>query len=134
MTSSSTWRTDQLAYGGGKDSGIGREGSSYGIEEWVELKYWAIGGMGAERLVDPHLDVAALVAARESVAGELAEGDERLELTACPSVELAEGPIEGGFGGDRDDEDVRRDIPRLIGCDAKMHGSNASGKGAGEDR
>ena len=29
-----------------KESGIGREGSSYGIDEWLELKYWAIGGIG----------------------------------------------------------------------------------------
>jgi succinate-semialdehyde dehydrogenase/glutarate-semialdehyde dehydrogenase len=28
-----------------KESGIGREGSSYGIDEWLELKYWAIGGI-----------------------------------------------------------------------------------------
>jgi hypothetical protein len=25
---------------------MGREGSSYGIDEWLELKYWAIGGIG----------------------------------------------------------------------------------------
>jgi hypothetical protein len=24
---------------------MGREGSSYGIDEWLELKYWAIGGI-----------------------------------------------------------------------------------------
>jgi acyl-CoA reductase-like NAD-dependent aldehyde dehydrogenase len=30
----------------GKESGIGREGSSYGIDEWLELKCWAIGGIG----------------------------------------------------------------------------------------
>jgi succinate-semialdehyde dehydrogenase/glutarate-semialdehyde dehydrogenase len=28
-----------------KESGIGREGSSYGIDEWLELKYWALGGI-----------------------------------------------------------------------------------------
>jgi succinate-semialdehyde dehydrogenase/glutarate-semialdehyde dehydrogenase len=28
-----------------KESGIGREGSKYGIEEWLELKYLAIGGV-----------------------------------------------------------------------------------------
>jgi succinate-semialdehyde dehydrogenase / glutarate-semialdehyde dehydrogenase len=42
--------TEVAPFGGVKESGIGREGSSYGIEEWVELKYWAIGGMGTERL------------------------------------------------------------------------------------
>ena len=30
-------------FGGVKESGIGREGSKYGIDEWLELKYWAIG-------------------------------------------------------------------------------------------
>jgi succinate-semialdehyde dehydrogenase / glutarate-semialdehyde dehydrogenase len=41
--------TEVAPFGGVKESGIGREGSSFGIDEWVELKYWAIGGMG-ERL------------------------------------------------------------------------------------
>ena len=30
-----------------KESGIGREGSSYGVDDWVELKYLAMGGMGS---------------------------------------------------------------------------------------
>jgi succinate-semialdehyde dehydrogenase/glutarate-semialdehyde dehydrogenase len=30
-----------------KESGIGREGSKYGIEEWLELKYLAMGGVDA---------------------------------------------------------------------------------------
>jgi succinate-semialdehyde dehydrogenase/glutarate-semialdehyde dehydrogenase len=29
-----------------KESGIGREGSKYGIEEFVEIKYVALGGLG----------------------------------------------------------------------------------------
>ena len=33
-------------FGGMKESGIGREGSSYGVDDWVELKYLAMGGMG----------------------------------------------------------------------------------------
>ncbi|MEI9806226.1 MAG: aldehyde dehydrogenase family protein [Pseudolabrys sp.] len=32
----STWRTDQLAYGGIKDSGIGREGPRYAIRDMTE--------------------------------------------------------------------------------------------------
>ena len=38
--------TEVAPFGGVKESGIGREGSSYGIDEWLELKYWALGGMG----------------------------------------------------------------------------------------
>ena len=32
-------------FGGVKESGIGREGSSYGIEEFVEIKYMCLGGL-----------------------------------------------------------------------------------------
>ena len=39
--------TEVAPFGGVKESGIGREGSSYGIDEWLELKYWAIGGIDA---------------------------------------------------------------------------------------
>ena len=38
--------TEVAPFGGMKESGIGREGSKYGIEEWLELKYLAIGGVG----------------------------------------------------------------------------------------
>jgi succinate-semialdehyde dehydrogenase/glutarate-semialdehyde dehydrogenase len=41
--------TEVAPFGGVKESGIGREGSSYGIDEWLELKYWAIGGIGDVR-------------------------------------------------------------------------------------
>jgi succinate-semialdehyde dehydrogenase / glutarate-semialdehyde dehydrogenase len=37
--------TEVAPFGGVKESGIGREGSSYGIDEWLELKYWAVGGI-----------------------------------------------------------------------------------------
>jgi succinate-semialdehyde dehydrogenase/glutarate-semialdehyde dehydrogenase len=37
--------TEVAPFGGVKQSGMGREGSSYGIDEWLELKYWAIGGI-----------------------------------------------------------------------------------------
>jgi len=36
INGSSTWRTDQLAYGGVKDSGIGREGPRYSIRDMTE--------------------------------------------------------------------------------------------------
>ena len=32
-------------FGGMKESGIGREGSKYGIEDWLEIKYLAMGGI-----------------------------------------------------------------------------------------
>src|SRR5207247_3010002 len=33
-------------FGGVKESGIGREGSKYGIHEWLEIKYLRLGGIG----------------------------------------------------------------------------------------
>ncbi|NIR32579.1 MAG: aldehyde dehydrogenase family protein [Gammaproteobacteria bacterium] len=36
LNGTSTWRTDQLAYGGVKDSGIGREGPRYAIRDMTE--------------------------------------------------------------------------------------------------
>ncbi|MGD2139199.1 MAG: aldehyde dehydrogenase family protein [Burkholderiales bacterium] len=38
INGTSTWRTDQLAYGGVKSSGIGREGPRYAIEEMTEQR------------------------------------------------------------------------------------------------
>jgi succinate-semialdehyde dehydrogenase/glutarate-semialdehyde dehydrogenase len=37
--------TEVAPFGGVKESGIGREGSKYGIEEWLELKYFAMAGV-----------------------------------------------------------------------------------------
>src|SRR5262249_43397256 len=37
--------TEVARFGGMKESGIGREGSKYGIEEYVEVKYVALGGL-----------------------------------------------------------------------------------------
>ncbi|HKT53811.1 MAG TPA: aldehyde dehydrogenase family protein, partial [Caulobacteraceae bacterium] len=34
-------------FGGVKESGIGREGSKYGIEDFLEIKYVLVGGVGA---------------------------------------------------------------------------------------
>ncbi|HKD24184.1 MAG TPA: NAD-dependent succinate-semialdehyde dehydrogenase, partial [Rhizomicrobium sp.] len=39
--------TEVAPFGGYKESGIGREGSKYGIEEYLEIKYLALGGLGA---------------------------------------------------------------------------------------
>ena len=37
--------TEVAPFGGVKESGIGREGSSYGIDDWLELKYMCLGGI-----------------------------------------------------------------------------------------
>jgi succinate-semialdehyde dehydrogenase/glutarate-semialdehyde dehydrogenase len=37
--------TEVAPFGGLKESGIGREGSKYGIDEWLELKYLCVGGL-----------------------------------------------------------------------------------------
>jgi succinate-semialdehyde dehydrogenase / glutarate-semialdehyde dehydrogenase len=39
--------TEVSPFGGMKESGIGREGSKYGIEDYLEIKYLALGGLGA---------------------------------------------------------------------------------------
>jgi succinate-semialdehyde dehydrogenase/glutarate-semialdehyde dehydrogenase len=38
--------TDVAPFGGMKSSGLGREGSKYGIEDYLEIKYIALGGIG----------------------------------------------------------------------------------------
>src|SRR5438270_1315303 len=38
--------TEVAPFGGMKESGMGREGSKYGIEDFVEIKYVALGGLG----------------------------------------------------------------------------------------
>lgn len=37
--------TPEVPFGGVKESGLGREGSRHGIEEYMEMKYMAIGGL-----------------------------------------------------------------------------------------
>jgi succinate-semialdehyde dehydrogenase/glutarate-semialdehyde dehydrogenase len=37
--------TEVAPFGGVKQSGIGREGSKYGIEEWVDTKYFTFAGL-----------------------------------------------------------------------------------------
>lgn len=45
--------TPEATFGGVKQSGLGREGSKYGIEEYLEVKYMCFGGLkpwnGTER-------------------------------------------------------------------------------------
>jgi succinate-semialdehyde dehydrogenase/glutarate-semialdehyde dehydrogenase len=38
--------TEVAPFGGMKQSGFGREGSKYGIDEYMEIKYWCIGEIG----------------------------------------------------------------------------------------
>jgi succinate-semialdehyde dehydrogenase/glutarate-semialdehyde dehydrogenase len=37
--------SETVPFGGVKESGVGREGSRYGIEEYVEVKYLCLGGI-----------------------------------------------------------------------------------------
>ena len=37
--------TESAPFGGMKESGIGREGSKYGIDEYLEIKYLCLGGL-----------------------------------------------------------------------------------------
>ncbi len=39
--------TEVAPFGGVKESGMGREGSKYGIDDWLELKYLALAGLTA---------------------------------------------------------------------------------------
>ncbi|HEY0302182.1 MAG TPA: NAD-dependent succinate-semialdehyde dehydrogenase [Rhizomicrobium sp.] len=39
--------TEVAPFGGMKESGLGREGSKYGIEDYLEIKYALLGGLGA---------------------------------------------------------------------------------------
>lgn len=38
--------TEVAPFGGFKESGLGREGSKYGVDEWLEIKYLCMGGIG----------------------------------------------------------------------------------------
>jgi len=37
--------TEVAPFGGIKQSGLGREGSKYGIDEYIEMKYCLVGGL-----------------------------------------------------------------------------------------
>jgi succinate-semialdehyde dehydrogenase/glutarate-semialdehyde dehydrogenase len=39
--------TEVAPFGGVKQSGLGREGSRYGLDEYMELKYMMISGLAA---------------------------------------------------------------------------------------
>ena len=42
--------SEMVPFGGFKQSGLGREGSKYGMEEYLEMKYMCLGGRVEERL------------------------------------------------------------------------------------
>jgi succinate-semialdehyde dehydrogenase/glutarate-semialdehyde dehydrogenase len=49
--------TEVAPFGGVKQSGLGREGSHYGIDEFVEVKYLCFGGIGpAKTSPEPEAD------------------------------------------------------------------------------
>jgi len=37
--------TEMAPFGGWKQSGVGREGSKYGVDDYLELKYVCMGGV-----------------------------------------------------------------------------------------
>ena len=39
--------TEVAPFGGVKESGLGREGSKYGIDDYLEIKYLCLGGIGS---------------------------------------------------------------------------------------
>ena len=40
--------SEVIPFGGVKQSGLGREGSQYGIEEYLEMKYICMGGLDVD--------------------------------------------------------------------------------------
>jgi succinate-semialdehyde dehydrogenase/glutarate-semialdehyde dehydrogenase len=38
--------TEVAPFGGVKESGMGREGSKYGVEDYLDVKYICVGGLG----------------------------------------------------------------------------------------
>ena len=51
---------------------------------------------------------------RVALGLQLAEGREGAQLAARPPIQLIERPFEGRLADDRDDQDVRGDIPGLV--------------------
>ena len=64
-----SWRVDNMPYGGVKDSGLGREGSHQGMEEYLETKYgpnWATPkGPGFEKEVVDKIPDADILSRRQ---------------------------------------------------------------------
>ncbi len=45
VLNSATFSSEATPFGGIKESGIGREGSKYGLDEYLEIKYLCLGGL-----------------------------------------------------------------------------------------
>ena len=75
--------TEVAPFGGMKESGIGREGSKYGVEDWLELKYVCMGTMTSLSLYE-----------------DLLSPDEKLALPAGGRiVYVASGELAGLHAG-----------------------------------
>src|SRR5260221_11768624 len=58
----------------------------------------------------------------EALRAQLAERDQGSQLAAGPAIELADRVRERWIAEDRHDEDVSRNIPRLVGDHTQLHG------------
>ena len=67
--------TEVAPFGGVKESGIGREGSKYGIEEWLEIKYLCMGGI--ELVIVEQRDYTVLPGQAERGRPALRDGGDR---------------------------------------------------------
>ncbi|MCW2272569.1 succinate-semialdehyde dehydrogenase [Rhodoblastus acidophilus] len=75
--------TEVAPFGGVKQSGLGREGSRHGIEEFLELKYVLLGGLNAPVGATP-AKVAPTEAATSTVAPAEAHPSEDAPASAAP--------------------------------------------------
>ena len=74
----------------------------------------------------------------EALRAQLTERGQGCQLATSPAVQLAERALEHRLTDDRDREDVRLDVPWLVGDDAQLHGwallrGRAQGSGAGRN-
>ena len=88
--------TAEAPFGGVKQSGLGREGSRYGLDEYMEMKYICLGGLNLERR-HAHIPPQGRRAARRARARGLGavrhrrRADEGLGLRARTSSAWATG-------------------------------------------
>ena len=68
--------TEVAPFGGMKESGIGREGSKYGIDEWLEVKYLR-GGLGRDRVIVEQRDYHVFTGKLERARAAVRDGGDR---------------------------------------------------------